>query len=78
MKKRVFELDGYLKNNRAKFFKNLVELENEYDRRLVRERPRDPTEERLINRLDKNRMDQMLKSGDLKILGPRTWRLKIA
>ena len=78
MKKRVFEFDKYVKTKRLKFFKSLRELEEESTVRLVRERPRNPIEERLIMQLDKNRMEKMLKSGELKILGPRTWRLKIA
>ncbi|MGB9612818.1 MAG: hypothetical protein ACPL4K_01395 [Candidatus Margulisiibacteriota bacterium] len=77
MKKRTFDFDKYVKTNRLKFFRNLKEFEEESKVRLVRERPRDPVEERLLIQLDKNRMEQMLKSGELKILGPRTWRLKI-
>lgn len=77
MKKRVFEFDKYVKANRLKFFKTLRELEEEYKVRLVRERPRNPIEERLLMQLDKNRMEKMLKRGELKILGPRTWRLKV-
>lgn len=78
MKKRIFDFDKYVKAKRLKFFKSLRELEGELKVRLARERPRDPVEERLLMQLDKNRMEQMLKSGELKILGPRTWRLKIA
>lgn len=77
MKKRVFDFDKYIKDNRSRFFDNMARLEIETTSRLVRERPRDPLKERLLCRLDNDRRRKMINSGELQRLGPRKWRLKI-
>ena len=76
MKTRVFYFDKYVKR-RAKLFKFSRELAGEQEERLGRERPREPKKEQLLHRLIKLRREQLLKSGELKIIGPRICELTI-
>ena len=45
-------------------------------RRLPRQRPRDPEEERLLLKMALERKRRWLETGKLEILGPREYRLR--
>lgn len=77
-RKKVVNYNQYVAKNKLKFLAKLSELWIESASRIGRMRPRNPTESKMLIKLDELRKKRMLKSGELKILGPRTWRLKIA
>ena len=66
--------DEYRRQNQGRYLRCLAALEERYQGRTARQRPRDPEEERLLLRLDIARRDRLLASGELEQLGPRHWR----
>ena len=76
MKNRIFDFDEYMKK-RFGFFKNSRVILTSNKGRIVKERPKDALKQALLAKIDKSRMERMLKSGELKSEGPRIWRLKL-
>jgi hypothetical protein len=77
MKVKKVKFDKYYRNKRLEYVAKLCRLRNSFDKRSVRERPRDELEEKLLLTLDKKRWQKMMASGELVKLGNRHWALKI-
>ncbi len=77
MKKKAVDYDKYVAKNKLKYLAKLSKLWLGYSGRIGRMKPRSPLESEMLIRLDEARRDRMLKSGELKILGPRCWAIKV-
>ncbi len=69
--------DAYVRANRGRRLRILATIEERYQGRVARGRPRDPEEERLLLQLDISRRDRLLASGELVQIGPRAWRWRL-
>jgi len=77
MKMRKVKFDEYYRNKRFEYAGKLCRLRKGLYTRSVRERPRDPLEERLLLTLDRKRWQRMTASGELAKIADRHWVLKI-
>jgi hypothetical protein len=65
------------KKQKREFTLKLLELENTYQGRAPGRRPRDPEKEKILARMDKERMERFIATGKLQILGPRLWKWRV-
>lgn len=75
--KKIVNYDKYVAKNKLKFLAKLSELWLKYTSRIGRSRPRSSMENQLLFKLDELRKKNMLKKGELQMLGPRLWKLKV-
>ena len=81
MKGRSYDYEAFRRDNRDKLSKLWLE-QGAYratcsSPRPVRRRPRDPVEIEVLTHLAKVRLEQALATGELVILGPRRYRLRV-
>jgi hypothetical protein len=69
--------DTYAETHRIEFIHKLVKVENQITKRIPRQRPRNPIEEKLLLQLDITRRDRLIRNGDWIELAPHKWRVKV-
>lgn len=74
---RHINLDEYLKENRRKCRQIQLLLRSESNLRLVRSRPRDSDARRELANITKRRWELWIKSGKLKEIGERKYKIRM-
>ena len=74
---RRYEYDRYVQENKARYLRAYLERESQLSRRAVRSRPRDPVESALLDRLALESWRRAGATGELEILGPRRFCLRV-
>ena len=64
--------EEYRMTARARFGRLRASIENKFQGRTARQRPRDPAKEALLLAMDKKRWQDALRTGKIKLLGPKS------
>lgn len=74
---RRYEYDSYIQENKARYLRAYLEYQVERGRKAVRTRPRDPIERSLLDRMAVEAWRRAIATGELEVLGPRRYRLRV-